>query len=165
MEFFFKWYLAAPPTFHPDSLSTSPFIPHGLVLTLPPQGQWVILLLLGVWGVRWRAWLAIRDSLKSLLHTPLLKDNCCSVLFYFISLMFYVFLSFISYILYAFWNGGILNLPVLFDIRDGFDSRRYQIFWEVVVLKQGPLSLVSTTEELLGRNNSDSGLERLRIWP
>jgi hypothetical protein len=35
--------------------------------------------------------------------------------------------------------------------RSGFDSRRYQIFWEVVGLEQGPLSLVSTTEELLER--------------
>jgi hypothetical protein len=32
-----------------------------------------------------------------------------------------------------------------------FDSRRYQIFWEVVGLERGPLSLVSTTEELLDR--------------
>jgi hypothetical protein len=39
----------------------------------------------------------------------------------------------------------------------GFDSRRYQIFWEVVGLERGPLSLVSTTEELLGRNSSGSG--------
>jgi hypothetical protein len=30
-------------------------------------------------------------------------------------------------------------------------SRRYQIFWEVVGLERGPLSLVSTTEELLDR--------------
>jgi hypothetical protein len=29
----------------------------------------------------------------------------------------------------------------------GFDSRSYQIFWEVVDLERGPLSLVSTTEE------------------
>jgi hypothetical protein len=41
----------------------------------------------------------------------------------------------------------------------GFDSRRYQIFWEVVGLERGPLSLVSTTEELLGRKSSGSGLE------
>jgi hypothetical protein len=34
----------------------------------------------------------------------------------------------------------------------------YQIFWEVVDLERGPLSLVSTTEELLGRNSSCSGL-------
>jgi hypothetical protein len=40
-----------------------------------------------------------------------------------------------------------------------FDSRRYQIFWEVVGLEPGPLSLGSTTEELLGRKSSGSGLE------
>jgi hypothetical protein len=34
--------------------------------------------------------------------------------------------------------------------RPGFDSRHYQI-WEVVGLERGPLSLVSTTEELLDR--------------
>jgi hypothetical protein len=35
----------------------------------------------------------------------------------------------------------------------GFGSRRYQIFWEVVGLELGPLSLVSTIEELLERKN------------
>jgi hypothetical protein len=39
------------------------------------------------------------------------------------------------------------------------DSRHYQIFWEVVGLERGPLSLVSTIEELLGRKGSSSGLE------
>jgi hypothetical protein len=43
--------------------------------------------------------------------------------------------------------------------RSRFDSRRYKIFWEVVGMERGPLSLVSTIEELLGRNNSGSGLE------
>jgi hypothetical protein len=43
--------------------------------------------------------------------------------------------------------------------RSGFHSRQYQIFWEVVGLERGPLSLVSTTEELLGRKSSGSGLE------
>jgi hypothetical protein len=33
-------------------------------------------------------------------------------------------------------------------------------FCEVVGLERGPLSLVSTTEELLGRNSSCAGLER-----
>jgi hypothetical protein len=42
--------------------------------------------------------------------------------------------------------------------RSGFDSWRYQIFW-VVGLERGPLSLVSTTEELLERNCSESGQE------
>jgi hypothetical protein len=41
----------------------------------------------------------------------------------------------------------------------GFDSRRYQIFWEIVGLKQGPLRLASTIVELTGRKSSGSGLE------
>jgi hypothetical protein len=45
------------------------------------------------------------------------------------------------------------NLPVLFE------SRRYQIFGEVVGLEGCPLSLVNTLEELLERNSSSSGLE------
>jgi hypothetical protein len=44
--------------------------------------------------------------------------------------------------------------------RSGLDSWRYQIFWEVVGLKWGPLSLVSTIEELLGRKSSSSCLEK-----
>jgi hypothetical protein len=43
--------------------------------------------------------------------------------------------------------------------RSGFDYRRYQIFWEVVGLERGPLSLLSTTEELRERKSSSSGLE------
>jgi hypothetical protein len=43
--------------------------------------------------------------------------------------------------------------------RSGFHSRRYQIFLEVVGLERGPLGLVSTIEELLGRKISGSGLE------
>jgi hypothetical protein len=31
--------------------------------------------------------------------------------------------------------------------------------WQRIRLERGPLSLVSTTEELLGRNSSGSGLE------
>jgi hypothetical protein len=42
--------------------------------------------------------------------------------------------------------------------RSVFDSRRYQIFWEVVGLEWGPLSLVRKIEELF-RENSGSGLE------
>jgi hypothetical protein len=43
--------------------------------------------------------------------------------------------------------------------RSGFDCRCYQIFREVVGLERSPLSLVSTTEEILDRNSSNSGLE------
>jgi hypothetical protein len=37
-------------------------------------------------------------------------------------------------------------------VNTGFDSQRYQIFREVVGPKPCPLSLGSTTEELLGRS-------------
>jgi hypothetical protein len=54
----------------------------------------------------------------------------------------------------------------------GFDFRHYQIFWEVVGLERGPLSLVSTTEELPGSNSSCScqesreyGRRNLSRWP
>jgi hypothetical protein len=43
--------------------------------------------------------------------------------------------------------------------RSGFDSRSYEIFWKVVRLERGPLSLVSTTDKLLGRDNNSFGLE------
>jgi hypothetical protein len=41
----------------------------------------------------------------------------------------------------------------------GFHSRSYQIFWEVVGLEWGPLSLMSKIEELLGRNSCGFSLE------
>jgi hypothetical protein len=55
------------------------------------------------------------------------------------------------------WSGG--QSSWLQNQRSGFDSRCYQIFWEVVGLERGPLSLVSTIEELLGRDSSGPGLE------
>jgi hypothetical protein len=41
----------------------------------------------------------------------------------------------------------------------GFDSLLYYMSWEVVGLERGPLSLVSTIQELLGRKSSGSALE------
>jgi hypothetical protein len=55
------------------------------------------------------------------------------------------------------WSSG--QSSWLQILRSGFDFRRYQIFWEAVGLEWDPLSLVSTTEELLGRKSSGSGLE------
>jgi hypothetical protein len=51
-----------------------------------------------------------------------------------------------------------------------FDSRRYQIFWEVVDLERCPFSLVSIIEELLEGNSSGFFLEsreygRPSHWP
>jgi hypothetical protein len=68
-----------------------------------------------------------------------------------------LYISFISF-------SGVLNdrlcgLVVRVPGRSGFDSQRYQIFCEVMGLEQDPLSLASTTEELLGRKSSGSSLE------
>jgi hypothetical protein len=60
----------------------------------------------------------------------------------------------------------ILNRPPLWSTgqsswlqnhRSRFNSLHYQTFW-VVGLERGPFSLVSTTEELLGRNSNCFGL-------
>jgi hypothetical protein len=55
--------------------------------------------------------------------------------------------------------GLVVRVPGYRSRGSGFDSFCYQIFWEVVALERGPLSLVSTIEELLGRNSSGSSLE------
>jgi hypothetical protein len=46
-----------------------------------------------------------------------------------------------------------------------FDSRRYQIFLEVVGLEQVPLSFMSITEELLEQKSSGSRSRKPRIRP
>jgi hypothetical protein len=43
------------------------------------------------------------------------------------------------------------------------DSRRYHIFWEVVGLERGPLSLMLITEELLEWKSSGSGSRKSRL--
>jgi hypothetical protein len=54
--------------------------------------------------------------------------------------------------------GLVVRVPGYRHRGPGFDSRHYK---KVVGLERSPLSLVSTIEELLGRNSSGSGLE---IW-
>jgi hypothetical protein len=55
------------------------------------------------------------------------------------------------------WSNG--QSPWLQTQRSEFDSRLYQTFREVVGLELGPLSLVSTIEEQLGRKSSGFGIE------
>jgi hypothetical protein len=55
--------------------------------------------------------------------------------------------------------GLVVRIPGCRSKGPVFDSRHYQISREVVSLGRGPLSLVSTIEELLGRKSSGSGLE------
>jgi hypothetical protein len=44
--------------------------------------------------------------------------------------------------------GLVVGVPGYRSRDPGFHSQRYQIFWKVVGLERGPLSLVSTTKEL-----------------
>jgi hypothetical protein len=55
--------------------------------------------------------------------------------------------------------GLIVRVPGYKSRGPGFDSRHYQIFWEVVGLERGPLSLVRIIEELLEWKSSGSCLE------
>jgi hypothetical protein len=47
--------------------------------------------------------------------------------------------------------GLVVRVPGYRSRGPGFDSRRYEIFGEVVGLERGPLSLVRINEELLER--------------
>jgi hypothetical protein len=53
----------------------------------------------------------------------------------------------------------VVRVPGYRSRGPGFDSRRHQIFWEVVGLERGPFSLVRIIEELLEWKSSGSGLE------
>jgi hypothetical protein len=57
--------------------------------------------------------------------------------------------------------GLVARVPGYRSRDPGFDSRHYQIFLELVGLRRDPFILVSTTEKLLGRNSSGSGIENL----
>jgi hypothetical protein len=61
--------------------------------------------------------------------------------------------------------GLVVRVPGYRTKGPGFDSQRYQVFWKVVGLEQGPLSLVNTTEELLERRSSGSSLENREYGP
>jgi hypothetical protein len=77
-----------------------------------------------------------------------------SYFFRFLLLIYFLFPVFLWPLLWSSDQSSWLQIQ-----RSGFHSQRYQIFWEVVGLERGPLSLVNTIEELLGRKSSCFGLE------
>jgi hypothetical protein len=50
--------------------------------------------------------------------------------------------------------GLVVRVPGYRFRGPGFDSRCYQIFWELLSLERGTLRFLSTIEELFGRNSS-----------
>jgi hypothetical protein len=91
-------------------------------------------------------------------RTPMFSECCCcelrvtpATLYKIISAYIDIAVAFIGPPLWSSGQSSRLQIQ-----RSGFDSLRYQIFWEVVGL---PLSLVSTIEEPLERKRSCSGLE------
>jgi hypothetical protein len=87
-----------------------------------------------------------------LFPSSLIHRSCDYICFFFALPL--IILSFLSF-------PWMIGVPRYRSRGAAFDSLRYQIFVEVLVLERGPLSLVSTIEELLGRKSSYSGLENL----
>jgi hypothetical protein len=59
--------------------------------------------------------------------------------------------------------GPVVSVPGYSSRDSGFDSRRYQILWEIMGLERRQLSLVRITEELLEWKCSGSGSRKPRL--
>jgi hypothetical protein len=107
-------------------------------------------------------------NLTKLFHTQLKCHSFFHMQFHLIAICTSTFSILYKNVWPPMWSSG--QSSWLQIQRLGFDSRRYHIFWEVVVLEQGPLGLMSTIEELHGRESSCSGLEQYgrsdpSCWP
>jgi hypothetical protein len=79
-----------------------------------------------------------------------------------------IHVSYIALEMFLFWMswldrlyGQVVRVPGYRSTGSGFDSRRYQMLCEAVVLERAPLRPMRITEELDGRKISCSGLEKL----
>jgi hypothetical protein len=59
--------------------------------------------------------------------------------------------------------GLVVTVPGYRARCPGFDSGQYQIFWEIVGLERGPLSLVSINEELPEWRSNGSGSRKSKL--
>jgi hypothetical protein len=77
----------------------------------------------------------------------------------FLFLFIVVYLTTVSQITLDRLCGLVVRVPGYRSRGPRFDSRRYHIFWEIVDLERGPLSLVRIIEEILEWKSSGSGLK------
>jgi hypothetical protein len=110
-----------------------------------------------LWGTNWIYICYVEES-----RLPLWSSGHSSCIQYGDVLWFlwgtnWIYICYVEESRLPLWSSG--QSSCLQMQRSGFDSRRYQIFWEIGGLERVPLSLVSTTEELLGRNIGGTGLE------
>jgi hypothetical protein len=111
---------------------------------------------------------AITTDVKMPTPVPDIMDRCvCMYVCMYVYTSIYIFLGLVSFLLHwGIWNKNSVCIchirPPLWSSgqRPGLDSWRYKIFWEVVDLERGLLSLVSKSKELLERNSSCFGIER-----
>jgi hypothetical protein len=129
----------------PWSLSVTPNLPSP-----PPRSEWNFQC-----PFRPKCYIELRFGVRS--HTStriyLISNDLYSMIY---CGMFKIHFNAYRLLVYRFCSLVVFWVQIH---RSGFDSRRHQIFGEVVVLEWGPLNLVSTTEELLGRKSNGSDLE------
>jgi hypothetical protein len=113
-----------------------------------------------------RSFLRVQCYLLYLVHMALFSLSLFNLIIRIMLSVFYVgiywfnfFFCFCVHLSVDRLCGLVVRVPGYRSRGPGFDSRLYQIFWEVVGLERGPLSLVRIIEELLEWKNSGSGLE------
>jgi hypothetical protein len=148
---------------HSWSLSLYNFLPQMLsIWPLRSSGQssWLLNgdVLCFLWGTNWIYICYVEES-----RPPLWSSGQSSWLLNRDVLCFlwgtnWIYICYVEESRPTLWSSGQSSWLQIQMFR--FDSRSYQIFWELVGLERGPLSPMSTTEELLGRKCSVSCLER-----
>jgi hypothetical protein len=88
-----------------------------------------------------------------------LRNNVNQILYHYLVLKIFLLFSQVVGRL----CGLVVRVPGYRSRGPGFDSRRYQIFWEVVGQERGLLTLVRITEEVLESRSSGFGSRKLRL--
>jgi hypothetical protein len=132
--------------------------------SIPPlwcsgQSSWLQIgdVLYFLWGTNWIYICYIEESIPPLWCSGQSSYLQTGDVLYFLWGTNWIYVCYVKESRPPLWSSG--QSSWLQIQRSGFNSRLYQIIWEVVGLERGPLRLVCTIEELHGRKRSGSGLE------